>query len=57
MLEAQHRGRSDDPADARRAARLDLGGQAQIAESWRDQRSLPMVDTLAQDIRYGLRMS
>jgi putative ABC transport system permease protein len=35
---------------------LELGGDAQIAESWRDQRGLPFVDTLRQDVRYGFRM-
>jgi hypothetical protein len=38
MLEAQHRARGLDPAGARRAARLELGGEAQIAVEWRDQR-------------------
>jgi putative ABC transport system permease protein len=56
MLEARHRARGLDPAAARRAARLELGGDAQIAETWRDQRSLPMLETLGQDLRYGLRM-
>jgi putative ABC transport system permease protein len=56
MLEQQHLARGLDPAAARRAARLDLGGEAQIAEEWRDQRSLPFFDALLQDVRYGLRM-
>jgi putative ABC transport system permease protein len=56
MLEARHRKAGLDPDAARRAARLELGGAAQIAESWRDQRSLPFFDTLRQDVRYGLRM-
>ena len=56
MLEAQHRARGLDPAAARRAARLALGGSAQIAEEWRDQRSLPFFETLRQDARYGFRM-
>ncbi len=56
MLEAQHRARGLEPAAARRAAALELGGAAQIAETWRDQRGLPFVDTLRQDARYGLRM-
>ena len=56
MLEAQHRARGLDPAAARRAARLELGGAAQIAEEWRDQRSLPFFETLWQDVRYGFRM-
>ena len=56
MLEERHRARGLDPAAARRAARLELGGDAQIAETWRDQRSLPFLDTLRQDVRYGVRM-
>jgi predicted permease len=56
MLEERHRANGLDAAASRRAARLELGGDAQIAEAWRDQRSLPFLDTLAQDIRYGVRM-
>jgi putative ABC transport system permease protein len=56
MLEAQHRARGLDAASARRAARLDLGADAPIAEAWRDQRGLPFVDALRQDVRYGFRM-
>ena len=56
MLEERHRSRGLGPAAARRAARLELGGDAQIAETWRDQRSLPVLDTLSQDVRYGFRM-
>jgi putative ABC transport system permease protein len=56
MFEEQFRARGMDGAAARREARLALGGEAQIAEHWRDQRSLPFFDTLRQDVRYGLRM-
>ena len=56
MLEERHRARGLDPAAARRAARLELGGETQIADAWRDQRGLPMLETLSQDVRYGLRM-
>ena len=55
MLEARHRANGLDALEARRAARLELGGHAQIAEGWRDQRSLPAIETLWQDVRYGLR--
>lgn len=55
MLEARHRERGLDPAAARRAARIELGGSTQIAEAWRGQSRLPFVDALRQDIRYGLR--
>jgi predicted permease len=56
MLEERHRGRGLDADAARRAARIELGGDAQILEAWRDQRSLPFIDTLRQDVRYGFRM-
>ena len=56
MLEDEFRARGMDPVSARRASRLSLGGDAQIAERWRDQRGLPFLDTLLQDVRYGLRM-
>ena len=57
MLEEQHRARGLDPRrGAARRPRLELGGDAQIAEAWRDQRSLPFLDTLLQDLRYGVRM-
>jgi putative ABC transport system permease protein len=56
MLEERHLGRGLDPAAARRAARLELGTEAQIAEAWRDQRGVPIIETLWQDLRYGVRM-
>jgi len=56
MLEQRHRLHGLEPHAARRAARLELGGSAQIAEQWRDQRGLPALDMLRQDVRYGLRM-
>jgi putative ABC transport system permease protein len=56
QLESRHRAQGLDPAEARRQAALALGGGAQIAETWRDQRGLPFLDTLQQDVRYGVRM-
>src|SRR6185436_6492388 len=55
-LEEQYRARGLDPAAATREARLALGGGPQMAEAWRDQRGLPFVEELRQDVRYGLRM-
>ena len=55
-VEAFHVRRGLSAGDARRAARLELGGAAQALEAVRDQRSLPILDALRQDIRYGLRM-
>jgi putative ABC transport system permease protein len=45
-----------DPASARRAALLKLGGQEQIKEQVREVRTGVWLETLLQDIRYGLRM-
>lgn len=43
-------------AEARRRARLIIGGADLIKEECRDARGLQLVDTTAQDIRYALRM-
>ena len=55
QLEAEHRRRGLSPDEARRAARLDLGGRAQALEAYRDQQGLPWLDMLRQDVRYGFR--
>lgn len=41
---------------ARRRARLDLGGVEKVKEECRDARGLNFIDTLLQDIRYGVRV-
>ena len=43
-------------AEARRRARLEFGGSEQIKEECREARGTHFVDTLARDVRYGLRM-
>jgi hypothetical protein len=43
-------------ADARLAARKAFGGVDQIKERYRDQRGLPFLDTLAQDVRFATRL-
>src|SRR5262245_2371655 len=42
--------------EARREARLELGGLAQLQQAHRDIRMFPFVDTFLQDARYGLTM-
>ena len=42
--------------EARQAARREFGGLEQTKESYREQRGLPFLETLAQDLRYALRM-
>src|SRR5262250_1498810 len=44
------------PDEARRDAILKLGGIEQTKESCRERRGLPQLETLFQDLRYGLRM-
>ena len=41
---------------ARREALREFGGLAQTRELYRDQRGWPMIETVLQDIRYGMRM-
>lgn len=43
------------PAQARRAARLRLGGIEGVREEYRDVRGLPFVETCLQDLRYSVR--
>ena len=41
--------------EARRRAHLALGGTDVTKETYRDRGGWPMLDTLAQDLRYALR--
>ena len=41
---------------ARRQALIKLGGIEQTKESYRDRRSLPLLESLLQDLRFGARM-
>src|SRR5215831_8832182 len=42
--------------DARRAARLRFGGVEQVKEAYRDKSRLGWIESLWQDLRYGVRM-
>lgn len=44
------------PEEARRQALIKLGGMTLTQERNREQRGLPMLETLIQDLRFGLRM-
>jgi predicted permease len=44
------------PNEARRQALIHFGGTEQARESAHEERSLPWLETLAQDLRYGARM-
>ena len=45
-----------NPDDARRSARLQLGGIESVKEKIRDVGWESMVESLLQDLRYGVRM-
>src|SRR5258706_11818396 len=55
-LADDHGRRGLSPVDARAAARRDFGGVDQVKEAYRSQRSFRVLDELAQDIRFALRM-
>ncbi len=44
------------PEEARRQALIKLGGIEQTKEDFREQRGMPWLESLAQDVRFGLRM-
>src|SRR6266567_3861805 len=47
--------RGIDPRDARRRARLEMGGREQAKEECRDARGTRWAEELLQDMRYALR--
>ena len=56
MAEEEHCRRGLSADDARRQARLELGGIAQLREAARETRALPGVECLWLDTRLGVRM-
>jgi putative ABC transport system permease protein len=56
METAKNVRRGMDPEEARYTALRAFGGVEQVKESCRDTRGVGLVETLAQDLRYGLRM-
>src|SRR5919108_810996 len=55
MLAQENVRRGMATEEARRAARVRLGGMTQISEKHREMQTLPLLETFVQDIRYGLR--
>ena len=54
-LEAEARAQGLSPDEARAAARRAMGGLTQVQDAYRDQLTIPVIDTLWQDVRYALR--
>src|SRR5438045_6737686 len=42
--------------DATRRARLEFGGVEQVKEECREARGIALLETIVQDVRYGIRM-
>ena len=53
---AENLRRGMTPPQARLAALRRFGGLAQIKETYRETRGMPMIQTTWQDVRYGFRM-
>ena len=43
------------PEEARRRALIKLGGMDQVSEAYREQRGVPVLETMAQDVRFAVR--
>jgi predicted permease len=56
MLTDENIRRGMPPEEARRAARIKLGGVTQLKETNHELRGLPFIETFLQDARYALRM-
>jgi len=56
MLEEENRRKGMSAEDARQAALKNFGGVTQTQETYREQRGLQFLQSLAQDLRYALRM-
>ena len=55
MLAQEYERRGMSPDAARETARRHFGGISQMKDAYRDQHSLPFLETLLQDVRYGVR--
>ncbi len=56
MMEQQLRREGVSADEARRLARSQFGGVTQVREEYEKQRRLPVLDSVIQDARYGVRM-
>src|SRR5438132_7779155 len=56
LLTEENIRRGMNSTEAAHAARREFGGVEQAKELYRDQRGLPFLETLLQDVRYALRL-
>ena len=55
METEEHIRRGMSPSEARRQARIECGGVAQVKEMHREVRGLPFLESLARDVLFALR--
>jgi putative ABC transport system permease protein len=55
MLQQRFEARGLTPAEARRQALLKFGNVNAMKDTYREQRGLPMIETLLRDVRHALR--
>lgn len=55
LLEDDYQTRGYEPEQARRAARMAMGGADQVKERQRDERSFPWLEDLRRDVPYAVR--
>jgi predicted permease len=56
LLAEENIRRGMTPQEARYAARREFGGLEQTKEAYREQRGLPFLETVLQDLRFGARI-
>ena len=56
MLVEENLRKGMSPEEARTAALRSFGGVEQVKEAYREQWGMPMIESLIQDLRYGLRI-
>ena len=56
LLTEENMQRGMEREEARRAARMKLGGVTQLKETNRELQGLPLLETFLQDVRFALRM-
>ena len=56
LLAEDHIRKGTPPEEAKRMARLELGGVSQLREAHREVRGLPFLDVFLQDLRYTFRI-
>jgi predicted permease len=56
LLAEDHIRKGTPPEEAKRLARLELGGVSQLREAHREVRGLPFLDVFLQDLRYTFRI-